>query len=889
MANFDDEGDALIASVLEDSENPDTKLEFGRLIDTKWPEIINHPEFIGSHFMVTAFSLDDDCIYFKATADKIQQNRIGKTLITFKDVTQIDSQRNLATVTIVIDDIFSAVHLPLYNEEQNQTEMSVDHQPSPVTEQDFFEFEPQRTSTMEKQQQNSQIDIPLLSTGHIDLYELHRLYKASNQNISFLKWRDQQGVTAFQKENQATFSVPISIRDMGPTSKEARKARETWENTHSQHGLQFDDWFLVIGQETIEGSQDISTLSKIFRENDIDFGVSPPPRPTCTRCPPDSQCMFCTEETPSFEDNNEKDTTPNINNSSQQTSQSDVSQSIIPNSQQPSMEANSEDLIQLSESKEDQESSFQIITEDPQPSKDDRTEMSLSTTTDSESQKTASKKAYDPGSLLFKEVQREKRRRANEHFFKIQEKHVQDKIKQDYEQIQQSPRFFQIGFFQHHCASTYPDVTFILPSVAFPTDEELIINKPELAEEREIKLMLDANEQTTWDFIKDISITPEDFLPQGRLAMIYIPTYAYIPGYCVHKLGLKPHRLQSYARVLLWQKLNTARRAAQQLITSDMINDIKVTSWTIHLFNRIYNQAENGPNHTHLIDILQHHEALSLNGKYELHPIDVYDTLFRPLERLVAKGTKLHNSLIEARFDMKSRTHIYTKLIEIIQMGFKLNISPHEIYRNLSFIRQLAYEDLAHHSKHGFAPIQTLLPLDPFESDPNEKPLQTLLKRQVEDIIKEGLCNNRFVEHKISLPPAPGYLAEFPMIGGINMTINWMKFVVETHNDVLQHLGQHRHQLDKQERHKQLAQQRTHPKQHSPDRGEGSQNQKLPHKRLTIYMPEYTRKDLEEEEEASIPQASSYAATLKQRQNRVPIPLRRPNPSTEMKIFSLLK
>ena len=165
MANFDDEGDALIASVLEDSENPDTKLEFGRLIDTKWPEIINHPEFIGSHFMVTAFSLDDGCIYFKATADKIQQNRIGKTLITFKDVTQIDNQRNLATVTIAIDDIFSAVHLPLYNEEQNQTEMSVDHQPSPVTEQDFFEFEPQRTSTMEKQQQNSQIDIPLISEG----------------------------------------------------------------------------------------------------------------------------------------------------------------------------------------------------------------------------------------------------------------------------------------------------------------------------------------------------------------------------------------------------------------------------------------------------------------------------------------------------------------------------------------------------------------------------------------------------------------------------------------------------------------------------------------------------------------------------------------------------
>jgi len=914
MTSFDDEGDALIASVLEDSENPENpepKTEFGSLLDTKWPDLINHPDFIGSQFMVTAFSLDEDCIYFKATADNVQRNRIGKTLITFRDATQIDSQKRLTTVTIAVDDIFSAVHLPMYSEEQNQLEMSVEHELASVTEQDFFDFEPQRTSTMEKQQ-SSQIDIPLLSTGHIDLYELHRLYKASDQNISFVKWREQQGVTTFQKEHQVTFSVPISIHNMGPTSKEAKKAKETWESTHSQHGLQFDDWFLIMGQETVESSQDHSTLSKIFRENDIDFNISPPQRPTCARCPPSSQCMFCTEETPSFDNKDEEE---QQDENGQQELTQETSQSIIPNSQQQQsfMNASLEDLIQLSEPNESDQSSIQVIPEDSQRSDREKESATapLSTTMDSEYNKRLFKKAYEPSSMLFKQVQAEKRRRANQHFFEIQEKDVQDKIRADYDKIQQDRRFFQIGFFQHHCTTTYPEVVFKIPSEAFPTDEVLLIKAPETAGEKEIKMMLDANEQTTWSFIRDISITPEDFLPKGRLAMIYIPTYAYIPGYCVHKLGLKPYRMQSYARFLLWQKLNVARKAAQQLITYDMVEHIKVTTWTLHLFNRIYGHAENGPNHTHLIDILQHHEALQLNEKYELHPIDVYDTLFRPLERLVAKGTKLHYSLIEARFDMKSRTHIYTKLIEIIQMGFnyKLNISPHEIYKNLSFIRQLAYEDLAHHSQHGFAPIQTLLPLDPFESDPHEKPMPARLMREVEGIIKEALCNGRFPDYKMSLPLAPGFLAEFPMIGGINMTVNWMKFVVETHNDISKHLSYHQQQRDRQERKGQLSQWRSQPKQHQSTRqdrrelktqeeeeewtdqegSEGSQNKKIPHKRLTIYMPEFTRKDLEEEEEASTPQAGSYAATLKQRQNRVPIPLRRPNPSTEMKIFSLLK
>lgn len=357
--------------------------------------------------------------------------------------------------------------------------------------------------------------------------------------------------------------------------------------------------------------------------------------------------------------------------------------------------------------------------------------------------------------------------------------------------------------------------------------------------------MYDANGQNTWKFLRHVRISVQDFLPEGRLSAIYIPTYMYIPELCIKRLKLENYKLLPYSRYMLWHLLFRKRQEAQSHITADMIRkmNIDTTHWSRYLYKQLRNSAPCDQSQTHLIDIIQHHEAHQMNNKFVLSPINEYDLLFRPMERLAGVDMFLHKKLVDSRFNIKSRDHLFLEFETIAGIEITPRLTMHDFFFYLSFTRHLSSKDLTPHNRHSTGPVHTLNPLEPFEADPDEPKLKAETYDKVVEKISKIVDDIPAFQCELRMPPSQEYLEEFNNIGGTHMSIANMQFLVSKHNDILRRL----------------------------------QNKQ------TLLMPEITKDSHES--------AQQYSKVVKARPQKVPTPIKNPSTKldvTDMKAFPFL-
>ena len=363
----------------------------------------------------------------------------------------------------------------------------------------------------------------------------------------------------------------------------------------------------------------------------------------------------------------------------------------------------------------------------------------------------------------------------------------------------------------------------------------------------EIKMSYDANGQNTSRFLRNVDIKPEDFLPGGRLETIYIPSYLYIPDAVFKILNLNP-RLVQYCRLMLWHKLLKARQDSQAGVSAKDLQGLIGNDWMDHLARSVRNYPKKS--YTNIIDLIQHTKAQGFNKEYKLPPQTVYDTLFRPLERLCGVDMPLHHTLIKARFCMQSRRNLFHKFLSIINFKTSthdLSLDHHQFYQILSGIRHLSYANLTPHHFHATGPFMTILSLDPYEEDPREAHMSLPALHKLEEDIEYMVTRTSAVGPHISIPPSDVYLQEFPELGGINMSMKKQRLIVDIHNNALRLLN----------------------KQETRNRPQN------------IMAPEVLRDPELATMDDSEPRMS-YAETIQlrpQRQQRVPVPVRIPTAS----------
>jgi len=754
MDPFDKEGDSLLNMITDNDIRRQHVMHF-----------VNHPNLLRAAFRVVAKSINNTPIRFQAKVHQVTRNVHNEDTIVFKDVIKQHSRSYAYVYPIRMDDIleiepvstdrylFEALDVLEPVQIQKSDCSHLDKSSATALYSDDIIFAPQKSSTMDT---SSRRDIPLLSTGKVDLFLLNLWYTEEHSEgltkETFSEWRDSKGYTAQMKSRKLTFASPASI-DSVKNDPQLQTNLQRWKDSYPKHRLNFEDW------------HSLSIL-----ENDTSNKC------TCCVCLNYEGCTCCTC-------NNERSERllKSLSNHRTSSSLSDLFRSQaetflekLQNSPKKETSYKREELTvdtpMLSPS-----TSFTII-----EGADNNHSTELIRTDTSESDYITPAQATPPRRHVPEKVNLIK---VANHIFKSK---IEDTIADQWLELQNSKeaaevvtQWHSLGGYQglHVTFKTFINTTWPWHEwVQLKAEKESDCFSPQsdgnIFKEVEITNMYDSPGESCTDILNKIqNITRLDFLPNGNLAHVYIPSYNYIPEDCILALGLKEVKMSATARTLLWHALQKLRVEAQEHITEDHLSNIVANGWTKYLLE---NAKKDGKT-THLIDAIQHSEAIRHNNKFNLNVYTVYDTLFRPMERLCGIEMPLHKDLILARFNMKSRRWLFESLLNLIQFKRELSINHHDVFRNLTWIRHLSSHDLTVHNKFHTGPVLTIQPLEAFESDPSEKPLDLPTKTSIQNYLStlhgQGKLN-------FKMPLEIEQMKEFKQIGGIFMSIRRQKELV---------------------------------------------------------------------------------------------------------------
>ena len=862
MEMFDQEGDRLIRSI--DDSQMQVSLSRGKLLSKE--ELICHPKFLHATYLVTAISTKGGKIPFEGTPTQFTTDVNKEDTIVFEEIKRMDNYKLMDRAVILTRNIINIQ--PTDNDwtkfehndpskltfESENLELSVDlfesseqvfedidqasfqgesyqdlihsyqipnrQTPSPTQSQLQTDFEAipfLKTSTMNKFEKQ----LPILASGKVDLFMLNELYKLENdQTVTFAQWRKQKGFDMRIQQENLQFGVPIAFEN---APEKQKQNLEKWQTTFASHQLGFDDWTLLNSITPFE-----------FRTIEKNQGPKQKLCETCgyCTCTGDDKCTCC-----------------------------------------GCIDAQAERLL---------------VKANLLPKIEEREEFSRANSTESLSQTTptpgpsqqlgeesmdvnqAAPITYDPWKLVYPTFMQ-----------KMHDEHCQEwfqKNNKTPEAEEVMKQWQKQGGWAGTGRSFYQFLSEMQPWTPIPQEstesiDQSAITKPNpdtlVCSQKEIAILYDTANQSCSRMFKYIRVSPTDFLPGGSLSTVYIPTYCYIPDACLVHFRLQVHKLSTFSRLILWQKLYHARQQAQLLITQDHLKDIPINDWTKHLMSVM---TKDSISHTHLIDLIQHSEAVKMNKAFDLTPIAVYDTLIRPMERLCGIEMPLHDVLAKARFDMKSRNELHAKLIALTNLDLKMTLNSHSLFKYISFIRHLSYENLSPSHRFGVGPMYHIQSLDPFEDDPSEKPLPPATVAKLQRKIMHQLCvESPVADPYVQIPLEPGYLREFPELGGVNMSIMKQKLLVNIHNDVVEN----------------------EPKVNTTWHQQQQQKQKLDKPLMVMceFIADERKASQQNEFYDSDPSPRSYSETIKLRPQVIqapPVPIR-PQPTAELQVFPFFK
>lgn len=788
---FDEEGDSLMVSLNKEMSEKENVLR-----------LIHHPNFVLGTFKVTSKTITGQLTTFTAQPIVVTRNVDQEDTILFRKKSKKAS--NGSSQAILVKDIYAMHPIAAYeklfkpNPNENKTvtpqttsgevvqapqpgKFSDSHINTTLPEQiDGFEtFCPQRSSTMEKEKCKPQL--PMLQNGKVDLFLLVQWHKQEQEERhTKIPFVQWRAEKGFTKLMQQKKLTFASPISFKGLSQREQKVKD-WQNSFIEHRLSFDDWHSV---------------SLLQQEPDMFC--------TCCACGNNSQCMCCR-----------------------------------------CLELQAREV--LSSSKDDdnlEDQSFTVI----------RSEQSSLNSSDSYicpaqpvPETTVAEPTVDFGRLVYNILEHGKQGlTATEWLASEPDKEAALQICTKWRKMG-GWEVLRIPFRQF-VQQEWPCYVFSdeKNNRAQEDHDHFITSKKmglQILTPEEIIQLYDIKGDACSQIINNLDAQSSYFLPSGKLAHIYIPTYNYIPEECLELIGLKGVKLTTATKTLVWQKLFGLRQEAQAALDPADLEDICPSPWSQFLMQNV--TTPESPD-TSLIDLVQHSQAVKHNYKYQLDEIRVYDTLFRPMERLCGIDMPLHDTLAEARFDMRTRAQLFTEMNRFISFKGTLNIDKHHLFRHLSYIRHLSCENLTPHHKYATGPIMTLAPLYEYESKPGESRMSYEVYESVHSILMD---NPSTFSHTFWILPIGEEVAEmFPMAGGRFMSALRMKEIISIQNDLA----------------------RGHTRKRSSSRYEKDACNS------TMYIPEITKQDTmtkssDSEDDAGIPFAEMLKLNSNQ-EKKVPTP-----------------
>jgi hypothetical protein len=179
--------------------------------------------------------------------------------------------------------------------------------------------------------------------------------------------------------------------------------------------------------------------------------------------------------------------------------------------------------------------------------------------------------------------------------------------------------------------------------------------------------------------LMNIIIQPEDFLPNGRLAHVYIPNYLYLPVTLTDALDIgdkDPNGTLSQDKCFyIWSKAQKARAKAIQtrmFCTTPLLPFTPISPYFLWLCSE---------NKTYTTDYDQHVAAvtfaISLHGA-EMHTMLFYDLFIPPLEWMFSINTPYGQMLREAISSFPKATKLANLMINVVAPFYAPSDLDHE-------------------------------------------------------------------------------------------------------------------------------------------------------------------------------------------------------------------
>ena len=226
-----------------------------------------------------------------------------------------------------------------------------------------------------------------------------------------------------------------------------------------------------------------------------------------------------------------------------------------------------------------------------------------------------------------------------------------------------------------------------------------------------------------------MEISPEDFLPSGNLANVYIPNYAYIPINAIETLKItldKPNgdTISNKDHFYVWTRLKLARSKAIELSHWNKKALLPFTRispyglWTT--LTKIISDEKPS--------IIDYHQYIAAEMKAEKRNLSsmvhFYNMLICPLECFFARDTTFGEMLLQSREQLNKSL----KIVHVALRSTNITYAPLDldyafIYKELSKIRHLTFSNLQTHLQEDISPLSRLQrfnwPLSPSNEEPD--------------------------------------------------------------------------------------------------------------------------------------------------------------------------
>ena len=188
----------------------------------------------------------------------------------------------------------------------------------------------------------------------------------------------------------------------------------------------------------------------------------------------------------------------------------------------------------------------------------------------------------------------------------------------------------------------------------------------------------------------------QDFLPNGKLAHIFIPRYVYVPK-SILKLTLGKAEIDAKDELSLWSKLTAARNEAARAMSDTDQTQFHKQIYQVNspLLSLAGEDSKN--NHFSIMDAVQHSAAHKFLKNTKLENVDAklsYDLFIRPLEHLFAKDMVLHQKLMESQSNKDCQEWLLTKVLTMVGIEPEPYTNSDFFFTELSKIKMLNKGDL---------------------------------------------------------------------------------------------------------------------------------------------------------------------------------------------------